>query len=263
MVFILGFSGRVLAENLEIENQAINKTPVSIQQDRNAYANSFYEYSWVKLNFQDILWREWTTRIAKMEGNLASPYADITAYERGWIKNYSYDLGSYFKSAGGTLDLGAGFGSDITYIYRYKIFMDYERKLVDSLNWGFSGSFFDYVPGKVGIISPGLIYYFGNNYLSANAGVSFTQRRGAAGFGTIKAGLAVGDKVNWWFGAALGQRLYDAAVLKSSQQSGYILFNGWDIKLSKDLTFRFGGSYSFEHPHFLKRSLESGFALKF
>jgi opacity protein-like surface antigen len=107
-----------------------------------------------------------------------------------------------------------------------------------------------------------LIYYFGNNYIAAYYNLSHTQNRGKAQWGTLKGNFAVNDRLSFWIGQAIGERLYDIWILPASKQYGYIYFCGVDLRVTKSLNLQLGYSYSRERPDFLKRSLEFGLSFK-
>jgi len=263
------FHAYVLAEQTEIMEDVQKKEPPRFAEEtkEKIYAHSLYEYSWIKQGSRKGNWRIFSNRVAYLKDNLQVFYIDSTDYARFGVKDNTLEFGSYLKLKNGYLHGEFGLDSDhINYMYKYKGLIELEQRVVNNWFVNLDTRYLHYasdVSGDVYIFSPALVYYFGNNYLSAGYGVSFTQHRDSAQFGTIKGGFALNDKVKLSLGAALGNRLFDINLLKSNKQYGSIFFGGLDIAVTKNITFRIGGSYSKERPSFIKRSIDFGAKIKF
>jgi len=260
----------VLAEQTEIMEEIQKKEPPRFAEEKKeekVYAHSLYEYSWIKQGSRKGNWRIFSNRLAYLKDNLQVFYIDSTSYARFGVKDSTLEFGSYLKLQNGYLHGEFGFDSDhVDYMYKYKGLMEFEQRIVNNWFVNLNTRYLRYTSdasGDVYILSPALVYYFGNNYLTAGYGISFTQYRDSAQFGTIKGGFALNDKVNLWLGAALGNRLFDINFLKSNKQYGSVFFGGLDIAATKNITFRIGGSYSKERPSFIKRSIDFGAKIKF
>jgi YaiO family outer membrane protein len=265
---IFGFCSFAFCAEVEIERQVLGaeKPAFNAEAPQKIYAHSFYEYSWVKQSSRKGNWRMQTNRVAFLNNNLQQPYIDYTIYERLGTWDKTLDLGSYFKLTNGYFHTGVGFATDhVDFIYKFKAFAELEQKLVKFLYLNLDTRYLEYSAnaGNVYIFSPSLVYYFGNNYLSGGYGIAFTESRGAAQYGVFKGNFALNERTNFYVGTALGERLFDIQILKASQQFGAIFFAGFDIKLTKNISFRLGGSYSKEHPAFIKRSIDFGAKIKF
>lgn len=252
------------ADQIEIERQARKAEPiVKEEQKEKVYFHSDFEYSWISQGARKGFWRIQSDRIAYLNNNLQQPYAEFTLYDRFGESDYTLDLGSYLKIQNGYLHAAAGFGSDVDFIYKYKAYLETEQKLVGNLSVNVNGRYLRYVNQDVGIFSPGLVYYFGDNYVSASYGISVTEARGAANFGMARGSFALNKYLNFWAGSAFGERLYDILTIKASDQFGYIFFGGTDINVRKNIKLTVGGSYSKEDPSFIKRSIYCGASVKF
>lgn len=252
------------AAEVEIEREIRKGIPRFEKADEEKVSlSSEYEYSWVKQGARKGNWRILTNRIAYLNNNLQAFYIEPTVYERLGVRDTGIDFGSYFKLKDGYLHAGAGFGADhVNFIYRSKAFLELEQKLVKQVYLNLDSKFLNYAAGDVYLFSPGLVYYFGDNYLLAGYGISFTEGRGSAQFGKLKGNFALNSKIHLWSGVALGQRLFDIETIKADEQYGYILFAGLDFIITKNIVFRLGGSYSKERPSFIKRSIDFGLTIK-
>lgn len=266
--FLILFFSPVFAEQTEIIREVQEKPVRFIREDKQKfYFHSLYEYSWIKQGSRKGDWRQFSNRVAYLKDNLQVLYVDSIQYERLGIKDNTIDFGSYQKTPGGYAHLGFGFGSDETdFTYKFKSLVEIEQRLAGNLSINLDGRFLHYdsdSSGNVYLFSPSLIQYFGNNYISAGYGVSYTESRDSAHFGTLKGAFALNEKINLWGGTAVGERLFDIDVLKADQQFGYVFFAGIDVSLTKNFALRLGGSYSKEQPSFIKRSIDFGARLKF
>lgn len=161
------------------------------------------------------------------------------------------------------LHLEADFGADVDFIYKNKLLIEYDHLLKKNLFLETRVVYLNYPQDDVYIFSPGLFYYFGNNYLNVSYNMSFKESYDMAQWGVIKGLFAFNEKLRVWIGSAIGERLYDVFPRKASQQYSYISFATFEYRITKDIGFNLGYSYSMEKPKFIKRSVNAAFSLKF
>lgn len=251
------------AGNTEVETQ-LREKPLRVLGEKRLFLSSYYEYSRIHQGTKKGLWRLSTTTAGYSFDNGLIPYLEVDAWDRFHNKDQMINLGAYLKFPDSSyLHSEIGFGNDITYLPRFRFVQEYEHRLAKDLFWQFGYKYLDYYNNDVHIIYPGLVYYFGDNYLSMSFNNSFTQNRGPAYWGTLKGNFVVNDRTTLWLGTAIGERLYDITPLRASKEYGYILFSGIDFKVYKDIAVRFGYSYSRERPDFTKRSIDCGLSIKF
>ena len=261
----MGFSSFSYAAQTEIEREVRQREPrIKEVNVGNAYVSSDYEYSWIKEGSRKGYWRVLENRVTYVNKNFQSFYVDSTGWDRLGVRDYSLDFGAYIKIKEGYIHCGGGFDpSGSKYLYNSKGFAEIEYKLINTLFLHFQTKYLHYSTNDVYMESPGLVYYFGDNYVGVDYGIGLTESRGAAQFGIVKGNFALTERVHLWLGAALGERLFDIFLLKASKQYGSIFFGGTDIALAKNITCRLGGSYSKERPSFIKRSVEGAVIIKF
>lgn len=194
---------------------------------------------------------------------LRTPYLEISEFDRLGEKDYTIELGSYYKFKDASGYFGAGLGVDVDYVYKSKISADYTNRIVNNYFGKIGAKYLQHDNGDVAIISPGLVYYFGDHYLDADYNISFTEGRGSAGWLKADGNFALNETTKCRFGAMAGTRLYDINLANASSQKGYIISAGIDYATSPELNLRLGISFSREEPSFTKRGLDVGFALKF
>ena len=258
----------LFADTAEVENYVQNSAPESAAVTKEPpsdrfYAQSYYEYSHVNQGYRKGLWKVFSERIAWLHKDLPCPYIDVTVHERLGETDYAYESGAYFKIEQGYFHGAVGFSSDRDFLYTWRILAEIEKNLIPDLNWHVYTRFSHYGSGDVLLLSPGLIYYFEDNYLMLHYGISFTENRGDAQFVSAKLSLSVTENSSFFAGAALGRRLYDIFLLDASEQDGYILFTGIETRCNDDISLMFGYSYGEEDPAFIKRSLSAQVKVKF
>ncbi len=226
------------------------------------FADSYYEPSDVAQGSRKGSWKEVTDMAGLSKGNLKG-YFSVSQLRRFEDTNYTANFGAYLMMKNSSLHFETGFAWDRTFIYRLQDIIEYSHKLYNYLYWQLGYTYRAYPTGDTHLIYPGLIYYFGDSYISANYGASIIASRGAGNMGTVKLNIALNKYVSWWWGGAYGQWLYDIDGLPASQEVGYILFSGFTYNINKWLTARIGYSYGTEKPKFLKRNLMYGLSLKF
>ncbi|MFH1593865.1 MAG: YaiO family outer membrane beta-barrel protein [Candidatus Omnitrophota bacterium] len=228
------------------------------------YIGSYYELSWVKQGPRAGTWELFTNRIAYAHNNIHAPYVDISWYNRLDEEDYAVDIGYNFKLENSYGRAQIGFGSDTDYIYKFQSILEYNHRLCGNL-YGKVASTYQtrYAAGDVFIGSPGLVYYFDNNYVSADYGVSFAYMRDPAQWGNVKGSYEINQDLAVFGGYAFGQRLFDILPIDSSKQDSYILYGGLTIKSLKYVECRVGLSYSEEEPSFIKRGVDFNVSAKF
>jgi len=263
----------VSAEQIAVQQEVMKEKPRFVEGEKDkVYAHSFYEYSWVKQGTRKGNWQIWQNRVAYLEENVPALYVDFTKYRRLGVNDYTIDIGSYKKVNKGYIHGGVGYGgpgAEQDFIYRFKAFLEAEQRIIGYLNLNLNAQYRHYpkkeaeTDGDVFILSPGLVYYFGNHYVSANYGISLNTERGSASFGIVKSYFVLNEHIGLYSGIAVGQRLYDIFPIAAAKQGGYILYSGLDVGVYKHLKLRIGGSYSEEGKRFIKRSLDCGGVVKF
>jgi hypothetical protein len=238
----------------EAESPPVSKGEVSV--------DSYYEPSSVVQGSRPGRWREITNRIAYKYKNIQS-YITYSQWNRFSVNNYTAHFGTYLNFPNSYVHLEAGWGWDVTYMYKFQSIVEYGHRIKNGLFWQFGYNFRNYAQNDTYMFYPGLIYYFGNNYLSMDYGTTLTESRGVAQFGTIKGNFALTERLYLLVGAAVGRRLYDIFELPADQQFGYIIFSGLSYNLSSWATVRAGYSYGTEKPDFIKRSINTSVTLKF
>ncbi|MFH1690974.1 MAG: YaiO family outer membrane beta-barrel protein [Candidatus Omnitrophota bacterium] len=251
------------AQHTEIEKEVKQQKPIFETKDFRFFLFPNYEYSSIKQGSRKGNWRILTGHIALMHKNLESPYFEFTQNERFGEKDYTYAVGSYFKLKDDYLHAEASFGADVDYIYKNKVLLEHDHLLVKNLFLETRAIYLNYPADDVYIFSPGLFYYFGDNYVNISYNMSFKESYGLAQWGVIKGLFAINNKLRVWIGTAIGERLYDIYPRKASEQYGYIGFATFEYKINKDFGFNLGYSYSMEKPKFIKRSVNTGLFIKF
>jgi len=257
VVFFLCITWLSFADQAETAREEISRRePILEKEAEDLFRISSYEeYSWVQVGSRKGYWNLLVNHIAYLNQNIPAAYFDFTIHDRLKEIDYTFDAGTYLKFKNGYFHSEAGFGEDVDYIYKFKALAEIEHKLIGNLNANIDTRYRHYDTGAVYILSPGLVYYFGNNYISADYGISFTEKRDTAQFGTLRTFFSPTDYLQLWGGVSLGERLYDIIPRKSEKQKGYIFFAGTDLIISKHIKFSAGFSYAEEEPSFIKRSI--------
>jgi YaiO family outer membrane protein len=266
------FCSTASGEQMAVEQEVMKEEPrFTTEGKEKVYVHSYLEYGWVKQGSRKGNWQTWQTRLAYLEDNIPAIYADITKHRRMGVDDYTIDIGSYKKVNKGYIHGGVGYGGpggDQDFIYRFKAFLEVEQQIVGNLNLNLDAKYMHYpktedTTGDVFLLSPGLVYYFGNHYISADYGISLNTERGSASFGIVKSYFVINKYIGIYSGIAFGQRLYDIFPVAAAKQSGYILYSGIDVGGYKHIKLRIGGSYSQEGKRFIKRSIDCGGVIRF
>ena len=239
----------------------IGPPPIPTEKD-NIYADVYYEPSDILQGSNTGRWSEITETIGYTHQNI-NGYISLSQFDRLDVNDYAVSAGSYLTFKDQYAHVEAGFGWDIDYIYKTQVIAEYARRLYPGLYWQAGYNYRNYNIGDSHIFYPGLIYYFGDHYLSADYGLGFIDGRDTAQFGTVKGNFAITKFLRLWSGVAFGERLYDIFGLDSHDEFGYIVFSGVTLRVYKDISIRAGASYSQEDPKFTKRSLNLGASVKF
>ncbi len=223
-----------------------------------------FEYSWIKQGSRKIRWKMSTERLTYVSKKDVMPFVEARQYERAGLKDHVVDIGvdARFKDSYAHAELGFG-GSDVDYVYKFKSFLEYARRLRGTLFFKIGQEFLHYSLNNVAIFSPGAVYYFGDSYVMWDYNASVNTHRDPAQWSTLRGSLRCAKNLDAWGGIAIGERLYDILPLESSKQYSYIFFGGLTWHATEDVSVRLGGSYSQEKPSFIKRSLEAGVSIRF
>ncbi len=229
------------------------------------YSASIYnEIGKVTIGERSGLWRTTTGDLSFTINQHWTPYLEATAYRRFGEPDYTWALGTYGKlSPSDYIQLEAGFGTNRDYIYKWQAHGEYQHKLVQNIFGALGYRYKDYNTAKVNIISPGVIYYFGDHYASAYVNLAHTSERGTANSVALRSSFLIRQIFHLWLGTSFGERVYDIYGLSASEQKGYVIFYGVDVNITKYLNLRLGSSYGREKPDFRIRSLDLGLAVRF
>lgn len=256
------------AEQVDTERLIMRMTPpLSIiketpSKDEMSF-DTFYEPSSIVQGSRTGHWSEITETFGYKHGKVQG-YGSVTRYERFSNRDFTANIGAYFNFPDSYVhsEIGAGWYTD--YIYNLLVLNEYGHKLFKDVYWQIGYLFRKYNnAGNSHMLYPGLIYYFGDSYMSANYGATWIEGRGTASFGNFRGDFAITDRVHFWTGIAVGQWLYDIFGYAPSKEFGYILSAGLSARVYKGITARVGYSYSVEDPKFIKRSLIFGLSAKF
>lgn len=266
LFFILGWSPITVsqaADQIETYQKIREYNPYFMSEKDRLYASSDYEYSWITIGSQKLPWRTLTNLLLYPTGRY-TPYLIVTHHDRSRAQDMTLNFGSYMRFEKSTLRLEQGFGLNPDFIYKYQMVSSYEHQIYKGLNAGYTVNYQHRDSGDTFISSPGLTYYFGSHYVSASYNTSVIESRGGGHFGSAQFNFIIHPRVQLYGGSSIGQRLFDISGAEhASKQSGFILFGGFKIRIFDRLEGIIGYSYSEEKPNFIKRSINSGFTLKF
>ena len=265
ILFGLIYCTYTLAQQPEIATQGIFKAEPRFEKEskERIEISSYEEYSWVRQGSGKGHWNVSSNRLAYIEDNIPVFYTDFDIYTRFSEVDYTFNFGSYYKSETGYIHGEIGFGADVDYIYRFRMVGEAEFKLIDTLNINVDGIYMNYESGDVLVTSPGLVYYFGNDYIGADFGISIIKNRFPAYFGTLRGYHHLNEHLGIWFNGALGERLFDIFEYDPSKQFGFIVGCGMQFTFSKNFIVRAGWSHSEENPSFIKQSIDLKATIKF
>lgn len=235
---------------------------MSVEDGHRLVVSGDDEYDWVSLKGQPIVWRRvWTELMLNLTEH--HPYIDGSFYERNGVNDQKIDFGDYLSFAGGPLHVESGFGITQNYLYKFQLSYDYQHRVAGNFFAKIGSRYLDYAAGQVGVNTVGVLYYFGDNYVEADYGLSLTEARGLAQWGSGRINAVLTPRWTAWAGFAAGQRLYDIFPLPARDQEGDILFAGMDFRVIENLKMRAGFTYAEEAPAFVSRGVDGGLALRF
>lgn len=226
------------------------------------YFDAYYEPSNIFQGNRTGHWNEITTLYGYLHQNIRG-YLSVSQLERFDSKDYTANFGTYLTFKDFYVHEEIGFGWDVDYIYKLQNITEYGHRLYKNVFWQVGYAYRGYPTNDTHLVYPGLIYYFGDSYMSADYGVSCIEGRDTSSFGTIKGDFAITSFLHWSCGVAFGERLYDIYELDSREEKGFILFTGININVYKGINCRVGYSYGEEAPKFIKRSLNFALSAKF
>ena len=227
------------------------------------YFDAYYEPSDIVQGSRSGHWSENTITYGYNHDKVQG-YGSVTRYERFSNRDFTANIGAYFNFPDSYIHSEVGVGWYTTYIYNLMVLNEYGHKLYKDVFWQIGYNFRKYNNSNDShMIYPGLIYYFGDSYMSANYGATLIEGRGTGSFGNFRGDFAITEFLHLTSGVAVGQWLYDIYGLAPSKEFGYILSTGLTAKVYKGISARVGYSYSTEEPKFIKRSLMFGLSAKF
>ncbi len=227
------------------------------------YVDYYYEPSVIIQGNRTGRWSENTTTFGYIHENVHG-YFFVTEMDRLGDNDYNANWGTYITLKDAYVHMETGFGWNINYTYDLQTIAEYGHKLIKNVFWQVGYNYRCYrTAGDVHNIYPGLIYYFGDNYISINNGISCIESRDAANFGTVKGMFAITDFLKLYAGVAFGERLYDIYGYSAAKEKGYILFIGTSIKVYKGINCRVGFIYGREEPKFEKHGMHYNITMKF
>ena len=237
--------------------------PPPVTEKDKMYVETYYEPGDVLQGNRTGQWWENTTTFGYSHGKV-SGYGSISQFSRLGVLDYTANIGSYVNIDKDQYVRGEiGFGWDVDYMYNLQTILEYSHRLYKNMFWQIGYSYRAYEAGDSYVLYPGLIYYFGDNYISATYGPNWIEDRDTGFSGSVKGNFFITEFLQLWSGVAFGQRLYDIYGLDAHAENGFILFGGITLKVYKGINVRVGGSYGEEEPKFIKRSLIFDASVKF
>ena len=261
---LLWLSGMGWADELQNYFSIKDWTPYFGGEVGQTYVSGNFEYDSVHLALNNqVDWYASDVQISHVFTN-ATPYLDLAYYQRDGVGDYALTAGSYFKLGSDLLQVEAGAGLNIDFIYEFQSTVEYQYLLFHNFYWKMRARYMHYdAAGDVWVMSPaGMVYYFGDNYLTADYDFSSTAGRGTAQWGSIKADFTVSPRWGFYTGAAAGERLFDMSELPASMENGFILFAGCRFRFLNRAQLSTGVSYSQEQPTFIQRSIDAALSIK-
>ena len=256
------------AEQASVDRLVQRLTPPLVVMEEKAvekdhwYIDAFYEPSDILQGTKTGHWNELIETFGYKHKNITG-YASLSQLERFDVKDQTVNIGSYMNFKDQYAHIEIGYGWDCNFIYQWQTIAEYGHKLYKDLFAQISYTYRAYKGDDTYLVAPGLTYYFGDSYISANYGASYMESHDTANIGVFKGDFAITKFLRWNCGAAVGGRLYDINGLDAADEFGYILFTGVNINLYKGINLRFGYSYGTEEPKFIKRSVNFAASVKF
>lgn len=261
MIFPTGLYATDQGETARLIEQ-LRPPPKTVEKDK-IYVENYYEPSFVLEGNRTGQWWENTTAFGYVHQNITG-YGFISQLSRLGVLDNTGNIGAYInidKNQYAHMEIGWGWG-DINYIYKLQTIAEYSHRLYKDLFGQVGYNYRGYhEEGDSHTLYPGLVYYFGDNWMGATFGTNWIENRQTAYFGTVKGNFVITDHVQLWSGVAFGQRLYD--IFGINGEDGLILFGGITFTIYKGINIKVGGSYGQEEPKFIKRGLIFDASVKF
>ncbi|MFA6078847.1 MAG: YaiO family outer membrane beta-barrel protein [Candidatus Omnitrophota bacterium] len=226
------------------------------------FLDAFYEPSNILQGTRTGHWNEAIQTFGYQHKNITG-YAAFSQLERFDIKDNTVNLGTYLTFHDQYAHIEMGYGWDCNFIYQWQVITEYGHKIYKDLYAQISYTYRAYRTDDTYLVAPGLIYYFGDSFMSANYGASYMESHDTANLGVFKGDFAITKFLRWNCGVAVGGRLYDIYGMDAADEFGYILFTGVNINVYKGWNCRVGYSYGTEEPKFIKRSVNFAASVKF
>lgn len=230
------------------------------------YFDAYYEPGDVLQGTRTGHWNQLDYTFGYTHKNITG-YMVMSEQERFDNSNYTANWGAYInidKNQYTHFECGLGWGDDM-FLYQLQTVAEYGHRLYENLFGQISYTYRSYKADgdDTYLVVPGLIYYFGDSYLSANYGAGYMNNHDTASFGVFKGDFALTKFLRWNCGIAFGGRLYDINGWDAGDEQGFILFTGVNLNLYKGINCRLGYVYGEEAPKFIKRSVYFAASVKF
>jgi len=261
--FKYSFPDQIQSERLTKEAplpRVVTKEAVPIE--KRWYVGSFYDQGNTVQGQRTGVWAEVDGWLG-YKFDKVNTYAAFSQLRRFHEKDYTANLGAYFNLDNYSIHEELGAGWDVDFIYKFQNILEVSHKLYKNLFWQVGYNYRNYSTNDTYLVYPGLTYYFGDNYLSTNYGISHIESRGTGQFGTIKGSFAINKRLRWQVGTSIGQWLYDIYGFSPQKEYGYIAFTMFNIELFRGINLGLGYSYGTEKPHFIKRSFDCSLSYNF
>ncbi|MDO8535713.1 MAG: YaiO family outer membrane beta-barrel protein [Candidatus Omnitrophota bacterium] len=271
LVFVMMPTFSCGAEQASVEKLVQRLTPplavtAAKEQEKDSwYFDGYFEPADVLQGTKRGHWNELDYNFGYVHKNITG-YAWISQQERFDVKNNAASLGAYINmDKDQYTHFECGLGWPTNFLYQLQSIAEYGHRVYENL-FGQVGYTYRSYRGSgddTHLVTPGLIYYFGDSYLSANYGASYMESHDTASIGVFKGDFAITKFLRWNCGVAFGGRLYDILGKDAKDEQGYILFTGVNINLYKGINCRFGYIYGTEAPKFIKRGVYYAVSAKF
>ncbi len=226
----------------------------SLPKGEHWFGNYFYDLGRVVQGSRRGHWSEMTGEAGYRHGHFTG-YGSFTHHRRLGDDNYTTNAGIYFKLKNFYFHEEFGKGWNVSYIYKIQNLFEVSHPLYKNLHWQMGYIYRQYKKYGTHIVRPGLIYYFGDHYISADYGITAMERRGTGQHVSVKANIALIKNLRLSGGFSAGEWLYDIYGYSARKETGYIGFVMLDYRVLERLNLRAGYSYGTEKPKFIKRSI--------
>jgi len=240
-------------------------TAVEEPKEDNWYYDVYYEPGYVLQGTRVGYWNQLDYLFGYIHKNITG-YMWVSQQERFDKKDTAAAFGTYINmDKDQYAHFECAWAWPTNFLYQLQSITEYGHRVYDNLfaqigytYRSYRGNSFD-----THLVTPGLIYYFGDSYLSANYGASYMEANDTASIGIFSGSFAITKFLRWTCGVAVGGRLYDILGKEAHDEQGYILFTGVKIDIYKGISGRVGYSYGTEEPKFIKRGVNFAVTCKF